>query len=122
MISITAADLSGISPALHLAVAGIAIMLLDALWPMRSKLLSVWITLAALGCSLTTSLHRLTAGVDVTLFNGAVRMDGYAHAFSAIICLASTLAVLSAPKYLRLRGVHLAEYYALLLFSVFIFP
>ncbi|MBI4179427.1 NADH-quinone oxidoreductase subunit N [bacterium] len=111
-------DLAGISPALNLILAGIAILALDAILPMRSKLLSAWIALLALAGSLFASLHRLAVGADISAFNHAVRMDPFANAFSAIICLASTLAVLSAPKYLKLREVHLAEYYALILFSV----
>lgn len=112
------ADLAGIFPALILTLAGIAILLIDGFLPMRSKILEAWIAVFALVISLTTSVSRLAAGMDETFFNNAVRMDPYAHAFSAIICLASTLAVLSAPKYLRLRDVHFAEYYALILFSV----
>ena len=118
MMSVSLADLRGIFPSVNLAIAGIVVLLLDALLPMRSKISSAWITLLALWASLSVSLHRLTIGMDATFFNGAVRMDPYAHVFSAIICMATTLAILSAPKYLRLRDVHYAEFYALILFSV----
>ncbi len=118
LIPVGLTDLQGVYPALNLAVAGIVILLLDAFFPMRSKLLSAWITLIALHLSFTCGLHRLTSGMDETFFHGAVRMDPFTHAFTVIICLASTLAVLSAPKYLRLRDCHYAEYYALILFSV----
>lgn len=112
------ADIRGISPSLNLAIAGIVILLFDAILPMRSKLVSAWIAILALASSFCASLHRLAAGMDASFFNHTVRMDPFAHAFSAVITLATTLAILSAPKYLKLRRVHLAEYYALILFSV----
>ncbi|MDD5087217.1 MAG: NADH-quinone oxidoreductase subunit N [bacterium] len=58
-------------------------------------------------------------GQGGTVFGGLVFDDGFASFFSILFAVIGILTILFSPHYLRVRGMRLGEYYALLLLAIF---
>ncbi|HEX2030592.1 MAG TPA: NADH-quinone oxidoreductase subunit NuoN [Actinomycetota bacterium] len=124
---------SPILPELILAVAGMAVLLIDAAWPRRDQRVAVGLTLAGLAGAALASIRlwgiaeRFVSeraaqaagqtGVDVTVLGGMVAVDQYGAFFRLVILAAAATAALLSFHYLERTGEGRGEYYALLLFA-----
>lgn len=57
-------------------------------------------------------------GLDVTAFSGMFVLDDYAIFFKMLFYAAAGLAVLISMNYIKIEGIEMGEYYALILFAV----
>jgi len=113
-------DYQAIKPEILLTLFGLAVLLFDFLLEKRDKYLNAVLALIGLGFA-TVQLGmfwRILAGrLPYNGFGGSFALDTFAVFAKLIIVVATALVVLLSVKYLEIEGVHLGEYYALLLFS-----
>ncbi len=126
MITYSATDHFILLPALLLGMFGIAVLLLDFLFPKdikgRGWLVGVAISgLVFAGWQLWEQ-HRYLAEhgmTPLTGFNGALVLDNFAIFFNGIVLVSAALVMLISYRYLENEHEHHAEYYALVLFATF---
>lgn len=114
-----ASSLHAVLPILIVMVTGMIVLVGDAclgFWR-RSKLFSASVALTGVCLAALGALGELHEGSVKTAFNGAISADPFAQACNLILILVAGLAILVAMTYLQNRNLHLAEYYALVLFS-----
>ena len=108
-------------PALMLALFGCATLLFDFLVPRQRRFLLVIVLagLAYAGYGLYQQQAWLASSgmSELTGFNGAVTIDGFAIFFNWIFLAATAIVAIASYKYLEIEGEHHGEYYALLLFA-----
>ncbi len=112
-------SIHAILPILILMVTGMIVLVGDAclgFWR-RSKLFSASIALTGVFIAGFYALGALTEGTTGIAFNGAIAADSFSQACSLILIVVAGLAIMVAMTYLQNRGLHHAEYYALVLFS-----
>jgi NADH-quinone oxidoreductase subunit N len=113
-------DYQAIKPEILLTLFGLAVLLFDFLLEKRDKYLNAVLALIGLGFA-TVQLGmfwRILAGrLPYNGFGGCFALDTFAVFAKLIIVVATALVVLLSVKYLEIEGVHLGEYYALVLFS-----
>jgi NADH-quinone oxidoreductase subunit N len=116
-INIPSFSLASIGPWITLTLAGILILVLDALSPKgqkRKAYFSIIALLALAVASLQTIQLWGKTGLD---FGRMVYLDNFAFYFYQILLLGAALTVLISPHYLEEYDKNLGEYYALLLFA-----
>ena len=99
-----------------LAVAGMAVMLVDLALKPDQKPLTAWLALAgfvAAGVASLSIMDQTGSG-----FSGMIALDPYAQILGLVAIIAGGFTVLTSFNYIRDRGFGRSEYYALLLFSV----
>lgn len=99
-----------------LAVAGMAVMLVDLVLKPEQKPLTAWLALGgfvAAGVASLSIMDQRGSG-----FSGMVALDPYAQVLGLVAIIAGGFTVLTSFHYVRDRGIGRSEYYALLLFSV----
>ncbi len=116
-------DLLLIKPPMLLALFGCGILLTDFLHERGHKYLNAVTALLGLaftGVQLYLIRRALSqAGLsEVSGFNGALVVDGFALFFNWIFLIATAIAVLFSVRYLEIENEHHGEYYALMLFSL----
>ena len=108
-------------PALMLALFGCATLLFDFLVPRQRRFLLVIVLagLAYTGYGLWQQQAWLASSgmSELTGFQGAVTIDGFAIFFNWVFLAATALVAVMSYKYLEIEGEHHGEYYALLLFA-----
>jgi NADH-quinone oxidoreductase subunit N len=113
-------DYQAIKPEILLTLFGLAVLLFDFLLEKRDKYLNAVLALIGLGFAalqLGMFWRALAGGPPYNGFGGAFALDTFAVFAKLIIVVATALVVLLSVKYLEIEGVHLGEYYALVLFS-----
>ncbi len=106
---------SAILPEIILALTGVALMLMEAFWPSRSKRRAGLVTLAGLGIALMATL-QLWGAPRQTAYAGMVIIDDFRLLFTAIVIIASVLAVFLSWNFLEEERIQPTAYFALLLF------
>jgi NADH-quinone oxidoreductase subunit N len=109
-------DLLPAIPALILAVTGMAVLLAQAFTPRGQSAPGAAFSLAGLVAALV-AVYLLVArgGGDL---GGTYVVDDFSLFLHAVLIGVGLLAVLLSPAYLKATGIHGAEYYTLLLFSL----
>lgn len=114
----TGKDLQAISPQLILAVVGMLVLLLDAIWPKISK--KGLANLSILGLTAAgIAAWRLwpTKGEAAPAMQGMVIADPYALFFTIVFVVGAALSILLSVNYLEREGGNQGEYYVLILFT-----
>ncbi|HWC32849.1 MAG TPA: NADH-quinone oxidoreductase subunit N [Actinomycetota bacterium] len=115
---------SPILPELIVAGAAIAILLADAIRPIRDQRVLAFLALVALGAGAWATLRLWgpfafdpAQPERLTVLGGMVAADRYALFFRLVILGSSAVAVLLASTYLRRTGEGRGEFFSLLLFA-----
>ena len=100
-------------------VTGLAfvVLTLDLFLPERRKWVLPFVAVAGLAVALVVSLAYLW-GVTDSLYDGVVRIDGYALFFKAFFIALGGVVVLVSVDFVRRNLEHPGEYYGILLFTV----
>ena len=100
-------------------VTGLAfvVLTLDLFLPERRKWVLPFVAVAGLAVALVVSLAYLW-GVNDSLYDGVVRIDGYALFFKAFFIALGGVVVLVSVDFVRRNLEHPGEYYGILLFTV----
>ena len=100
-------------------VTGLAfvVLTLDLFLPERRKWALPFVAVAGLAVALVVSLAYLW-GVNDSLYDGVVRIDGYALFFKAFFIALGGVVVLVSVDFVRRNLEHPGEYYGILLFTV----
>jgi len=118
-MQLSSTDLASIAPQCILAVFGMLVLLVDAIWPRGSRRLLVNLTLLGLiltGVTAWVLLPKANATVNPTM-QGMVLADGYTTFFTLVFVLGTGISAMLAVKFLEQARVPHGEYYALLLFT-----
>ena len=108
----TVDDFYYILPELVLTAGALLVLVVDLLFPRRdgAVFFTALVTLAVTGGFLLSFL-----GVDVTVSNGLLAIDGFAIFFKSIFLLSAAVTVLMSAPYLRVEQARPGEYYFLVL-------
>ena len=100
-------------------VTGLAfvVLTLDLFLAERRKWVLPFVAVAGLAVALVVSLAYLW-GVNDSLYDGVIRVDGYALFFKAFFIALGGLVVLVSVDFVRRNLEHPGEYYGILLFTV----
>ena len=100
-------------------VTGLAfvVLTLDMFLPERRKWVLPFVAVAGLAVALVVSLAQLW-GVNDTLYDGVIRIDGYALFFKAFFIALGGVVILVSVDFVRRNLEHPGEYYGILLFTV----
>jgi NADH-quinone oxidoreductase subunit N len=117
MIPVSLTDIQGVLPETIVVIAALAVIMADAIRRGRSgALLPV---LSVIGLAAAGAAAIFLWGTSGTVFNGTVFTDGFASFFRVLFAVIGILTILFSPHYLKITGVRLGEYYALILTAVF---
>lgn len=114
-LQLSSTDYVSILPMVILAVAGMAVMLVDLALKPDQKPLTAWLALAGFvvaGIASLSIMEQTGSG-----FSGMIALDPYAQVLGLVAIIAGGFTVLTSFNYIRDRGFGRSEYYALLLFS-----
>ena len=119
----TPTDFFLVKPAILLALFGCGILLTDFLHERRHKYLNAVTALLGLGFTgfqlvLIQRAMSQEGYIEISGFQGALVMDGFALFFCWVFLIATAIAILFSIRYLEIEGEHHGEYYALMLFSL----
>lgn len=108
----SATDFYYILPELVLTAGALLVLVVDLLFPRRdgAVFFTALVTLAVTGGFLLSFL-----GVDVTVSNGLLAIDGFAIFFKSIFLLSAAVTVLMSASYLKVEEARPGEYYFLVL-------
>ena len=103
----------------EIMVVGVAFVVLglDLFLPERRKWVLPFVAVAGLVAALVVSLAYLW-GVNDTLYDGVVRIDGYALFFKVFFVALGGVVILASVDFVRRNLDHPGEYYGILLFTV----
>ena len=94
-----------------------AVLTLDLFLPERRKWVLPFVAVAGLAVALVVSLAYLW-GVNDSLYDGVIRIDGYALFFKAFFIALGGVVVLVSVDFVRRNLEYPGEYYGILLFTV----
>ena len=112
----TSAEYFRILPEIILTLAGVLIMLLEAVLPERLKGVFAPITVAGLAASLLAAIWA--NGDQGAAFHDMLIIDGFATFFRILVIAVGILAVFASTEYLRREHSLGGEFFALILFSL----
>jgi NADH-quinone oxidoreductase subunit N len=104
-------------PLLILAATAIVILLVDAIVPQRGPMLSMWLSLLGMLAAIAVIIAYIPP--DTRALNQCIAYDTFGRWGAMIALEAGCLIALISPQTIRLYGLPRAEFYALLVFSVF---
>ncbi len=104
-------------PEILVAVVGFGVLTVDFFLPTSRKHLLAYLAVLGLGGVLAFSLLYLWGDVD-SLYEGLVRVDGYALFFKAFFLVLGGFLILASVDYVRRHLSHAGEYYGILVFTV----
>ncbi|MFN3134970.1 MAG: NADH-quinone oxidoreductase subunit N [Candidatus Kryptonium sp.] len=107
-------DLLGISPVLIVSLAGLIVVILEALLK-RGETISYFLSIISLILAGLSAIYIYP--MYSTAFNGMVAVGGYASFFSFILCVGALLTILLSKDYLVKRNINHGEFYILILFA-----
>ena len=111
-------DLRPALPALIVAVAGVGVLLMQALTPRGRRAPFAAFSLFFLAAALAAVLLIAMGPGRGVVLGGAVAADDFSLFFHVLLIGITAMAVLLSPSYLRATGIDRGEYYALMLFSL----
>ncbi|MFN8015699.1 MAG: NADH-quinone oxidoreductase subunit N [Acidimicrobiia bacterium] len=111
-------DWHALAPELTLALAGIAVLIVDLFLPKKSSWKSSNIAAIGLLASLVPVVTLALDGNNRSLFGGAFVVDNYALAFKAFFIIGAYIVVLIGADYIREGDYFQSEFWFLLLVSV----
>jgi len=115
MLSDQLLNLQRVAPELHLAVAGIVVMILDPfIGPTRKRWLG-WV--AFVGALLALFSVHVAYDHRGPAYDNLINTDMFSVFVHAVVILAAVLAILGSLDYLEQEGMQRGEYYALILFA-----
>ena len=117
MIPVSLTDIQGVLPETMVVIAALAVIIADAL--RRGPSGALLPVLSVLGLAAAGTAAVVGWGGGGTVFSGTVFADGFASFFKVLFAVIGILTILFSPHYLRITGVRLGEYYALILTAVF---
>ncbi|MDE2688092.1 MAG: NADH-quinone oxidoreductase subunit N [Chloroflexota bacterium] len=104
-------------PEIMVVGAAFVVLGLDLFLPERGKWMLPFVAVAGLAAALFVSLAYLW-GVNDTLYDGVVRIDGYALFFKVFFIALGGVVILASVDFVRRNLDHPGEYYGILLFTV----
>ncbi len=107
-------DLLGISPVLIVSLAGLIVVILEALFK-KGETMSYFLSIISLILAGLFAIY--TYPMYSTAFNGMVAVGGYASFFNFIFCVGALLTILLSKDYLAKRNINYGEFYILVLFA-----
>ena len=110
------ADLLALSPVIVLFLAGMAVLLIEAVNRPKDKRVHLLTSMAALTAALALTV-LVSSDASGSGFGGMVTFDLYGVFFNVAVLIACLLAVVVSPDYLARIGMPIGEYYALTLFA-----
>jgi len=110
-----AADLATIMPEAALTLAGVVIVLLDALWP---RLARYWVPSAAVIVGAVAALAWSEVGDPVTSWGGFLERSPATVFLTLVLLLSAFLALAASQSYLRREGILGGEYASLVLWCL----
>jgi NADH-quinone oxidoreductase subunit N len=117
MIPVSVIDIQGVLPETIVVIAALVVIVVDAV--RRRSTGATLPVLAILGLTAAAIAAVATWDFGGTLFNSTVFADGFASLFRVVFSVIGILTILFSPHYLRMTGMRLGEYYALILTGVF---
>jgi NADH-quinone oxidoreductase subunit N len=115
MIPLPDVDLGGILPAIILAVAGMVIMIAGLFT--RKGAVPIAAVLSLAGVLVAAAANSPIRLLNKPAFTGMISLDAYTWFFNLVLLIAVGITVLMSIRYLLDDGLHIYEYFALLLFS-----
>ncbi len=109
-------DLLAVSPSLVLFIAAMIVLLVEATQRPEDKRLHLLTAMTAVAGALALTVLVQVEGGS-TGFAGMLAYDAYGVFFNVAVLIATLLAVVISPDYLRRLGLPIGEYYALALFA-----
>ncbi len=109
-------DYFRVLPELILTIAGVIIMLLEAVMGRRNRNILGYFSLFALIAATAGSVVALNTGGPA--YGGLLIVDAYATFFRILVIGVGFLAILQSFQYLQREKANCGEYYALILFSI----
>jgi NADH-quinone oxidoreductase subunit N len=106
-------DFAYLLPELVLTAGSLLVLVLDVLLPRRREWALAWVSVAVLAAAGIALLPG--AGLNTTVANGLVAIDGFALFFKVLFLFSAILTILMSPKYLTAENVRPGEYYFLVL-------
>ena len=110
-------DMTSIAPLMVVAVTGLVLVLVDALFKGGRTLRAV-LTLAGLASAIAFALPALGDAPASAAFGGMVRTGGFTSFFTLVFCVSGLLTVLLSMSYIEGMVPDSGEYYVLILFAV----
>lgn len=107
-------DLIGTSPILTVSLAGLIVVILEALFK-KSETISYIFSIISLIVAGFFSIY--TYPMYSTAFNSMIAVGGYASFFDFVFCLGALLTILLSKDYLIKRKTNHGEFYILILFA-----
>lgn len=105
-----------IGPFLVVAVAAMAVLIVDVFEPKKYTLFFTFLGLLGAG-GLCARMYFTTDTYGVAGFDGTVSADHFAILFQGLLLIVAALGVLLSQRYLEEKRINHGEYYALMLFS-----
>ena len=110
-------DFTLLTPEFLLVGLAFAVLAIDLVMPSRHKHLLAYVAAAGLAAVLAFALPFLW-NENSTLYDGVVKIDGYAFFFKGFFIVLGAVAILSSVDYVRRHLDHPGEYYGIMLFTV----
>jgi NADH-quinone oxidoreductase subunit N len=117
MSPVSISDIQGVLPETIVVITALLVIIADAL--RRGSNGALLPSLSVLGLVAAGAVAAAGWGGGGTVFNGTVFADGFAVLFRVLFAVIGVLTILFSPHYLKITGVRLGEYYALILTAVF---
>ncbi|RMG17815.1 MAG: NADH-quinone oxidoreductase subunit N [Deltaproteobacteria bacterium] len=114
MSGVSWSDLVGLLPVLILVAGGSLLCLLEVTTRAGERGDYPWLTAAFAAIAAIVAISRGPVGA---VFGGAAVIDPLTVFFTGVVCAALALGALTAPGYLRARGIDRGEFYGLAAFS-----
>ena len=110
---ISASDFYYILPELVITSGALLVLIVDVLLPKDRRGALAWVTLLALGATLTSLVPFTSTHVEVA--HGLLAVDRFALFFKIVFLVAAAITVLMSVRYLEIEGASPGEYYFLIL-------
>lgn len=108
-------NLGGILPALILCSAALIVMCVGIF--VRKNIVTISMVISIAGVLLAAVANIPLRTLHETIFSGLVAVDSFTWFFNLLILFATGLTVLTSGRYLADEGLHISEYFILLLFA-----
>lgn len=113
--TIPAINLSAILPEILMTILASAVLIADFYIPEDKKEQLGMLSIGGLIITFIISLNLF--GKNISVFNGMFFVDGYAVFFKLAFTVISIIVISISLTYIKIKGINMGEYYALILFS-----
>lgn len=108
-------DLFGTSPIISISVTALIALIINSAMRKGEKII-VGVSVAGILVSMAFALATFSSGT--TAFTDMVLVGGFASFFDLLFLTVGLLTILLSESYLKKEGVHVGEYYVLVLFAI----